>query len=105
MNRYRRFARSFSNAMDRAGRARVLSFLRTIDPERLEDLGYAPELIARGVSAWPWRQEDLEQTNASGALEVEPAGFSNAAVAEFVIRGRSTSGRGDRGQRDPDIAA
>mgnify|MGYP001817656879 CR=1 FL=1 len=106
MNRYRRFVRSFSVAMERAGRARVLSFLRSIDPERLEELGYAPELIARGVNAWPWRLEDLNQTTANAASEAESAGFSGAAVAEFVIEARSTAERGGIGQREKhDIAA
>ncbi len=105
MNGYRRFLRSFSDAMERAGRARVLSFLRTIDPERLEELGYAPELIAKGVSAWPWRLEDLDLSIANGASEAESAGFSGAAVAEFVIRDRSTSERVAIGQHETDDIA
>ncbi|MFT5174205.1 MAG: hypothetical protein ACI8W7_002392 [Gammaproteobacteria bacterium] len=41
--------------LEASGRARALSTLRQMDAEFLRRYGYAPEKIARGIDAWPWR--------------------------------------------------
>lgn len=61
MDWWRYFRKSLFNAFEKSGRARALSVLRGMDTRTLQDLGYSPMLLRKGLSAWPWRMERPEQ--------------------------------------------
>lgn len=91
MSWYRRFTRSLQEALHRTGRARVLAVLRGMDSRMLKDLGYSPELLRKGVSAWPWRLEEVAEVgempskNAIRTAENELCGYSDAQLADLGI--------------------
>ena len=65
-----------------SGRARVLSTLRQMDSEFLRRHGYAPEKIALGVDAWPWRTDAaVIPVSAASASATQPVAAALAAVA------------------------
>lgn len=90
MDWYQRFTKSLFDAFERAGRARVLTVLRGMDPDTLRDFGYAPELVSRGVSAWPWRIEATDHTPS-------PSVEANLLEAETDLRAYSDTELADLG--------
>lgn len=91
MSWYRRFTRSLQKAVERSGRARVLAVLRGMDPRTLKDLGYSPELLRKGLSAWPWRLEEaagtakMPSSKQIRAAETELSSYSDAQLADLGI--------------------
>ena len=65
-----------------SGRARVLCSLRQMDDEFLRQYGYAPEKIARGVAAWPWRADTAADVDAVSVPTTSTCAEPPAAVAQ-----------------------
>lgn len=53
MSLFKRFVQSLHRSKQRE----VLSHLQTMTERQLLDCGFSPELVAKGVKAWPWRIE------------------------------------------------
>ena len=83
MNWITKMTRAMIETLELSGRARVLVQLRELDDEFLRRHGYAPEKLARGVAAWPWRL-DAEPVARAPALETRPAKPARAAAAELT---------------------
>lgn len=82
------------------------NYLRSLPKDTLIDYGFSPELIAQGVSAWPWREDttinDIEiikqhieeerlSINALNSLtdaELRDIGVARGSIAEAVRKGR-----------------
>jgi len=60
-------------------RARLftLTHLRSMSERQLVDCGFSPQLISRGVSAWPWRE--LPEVTA-------PLLFEKSAIRKIVSK-------------------
>jgi uncharacterized protein YjiS (DUF1127 family) len=55
----------FADLFIKAGRARVRCTLLALDDRLLKDVGVSRELLLQGVSAWPWREVEVETASAS----------------------------------------
>ncbi len=90
----RRLVEHFDRLAIPIGRARAWGHLRDMSDERLLELGYSPELVARGVDAWPWRADDRESSGHRlteqeiAMAEGELRTFSDAELQDLGI-GRS----------------
>lgn len=89
MNRYRRFKKSMLDAFEQAGRAKVLVELRRMSPSFLIQVGYSPELLRQGLSAWPWRLTDEASASETKDESAATDGNPGANLANRSI-GRST---------------
>jgi len=47
-------------AFEIAGRSKTLSSLNSLSDSQLDDLGFSRELMAQGISAYPWKAQDFK---------------------------------------------
>ncbi len=91
MNWNQRLMRALRAGFERHARVRTLGVLRGMNERQLRDLGFSPDLIREGVSAWPWRIEQVEvlhdgQSNRQvWAAEAELNAYSDAEPADFGL--------------------
>ncbi len=89
----RRIARSLQRGKELSGRLRALETLRLMSDERLVELGFSPEMIARGVDAWPWRlkssplPEHAHLTTGSRGAEPEIRTLPETSLGDPTIAG------------------
>ena len=91
----KKFAESLIASSERIGRAEALRFLRNLSqPEQIR-LGFSPELLRKGVNAWPWHLEPTVATAPELSpekirkAEAELSAYTDRELAELGI------GRGD----------
>lgn len=56
-----KFIPILTTVFENLGKRKTLDQLRSMTERQLIDCGYSPELLSKGVKAWPWRElpEDI----------------------------------------------
>lgn len=91
MKQHHKFVTFLSYVLEYWARARTLAALVRMDPRQLRDIGISPELLAKGVAAWPWREEPLDQPDGSlseseiRTAEAELKLYSDAELIDLGI--------------------
>ncbi len=77
MSFFKHWAENYEQAM----RSKVLVELKSLPKEHLEVAGISPELLELGVSAWPWRNAEVQenQLNSKAVKEVSNHAQQSAA--------------------------
>lgn len=50
----------FSNPIHDRNKREMLSYLRAMPVQQINALGFSDLLMEKGISAWPWREDNLE---------------------------------------------
>lgn len=99
---------SIMTAFELSGRSKTLSHLSTLSNSQLEDLGFSRELMAQGISAYPWKAQDfnsmptltetratskeikdsIKELEALNDRDLADIGISRHEIEEVVINGR-----------------
>jgi len=91
MSWYRRLKGSLRGALERSGRARVLTALEGMDPDFLKARGFSPELLRKGVQGWPWQMERVDEVRRGPTdeqfrqSEAELGEYSDAELDELGV--------------------
>ena len=103
-----KLSNSIVTAFELSGRAKTLSHLNTMSNSQLEDLGFSRELMAQGISAFPWKAQDfnsmptltetratskeikdsIKELQALNNRDLADIGISRYEIEEVVINGR-----------------
>ena len=76
--------KAFEAYQQYAERAAALKELRQLSVHQLADIGIEPYQLARGISAYPWREQKGEETGVAAPVFVEAA---NAAKPKNTFAG------------------
>ena len=108
MSFFTKFAKSVTTAFELSGRAKTLSYLNTMSDSQIEDLGFSRELMAQGLSAYPWKTQDvdnlptltetratsqeikeaIEELQAYNDRDLADIGIARYEIEDVVINGR-----------------
>ena len=105
MSTFKKLTSSIFHALELAGRAKTLGHLEGLSDRTLEDLGFSRTLMSQGVSAWPWKNDQLvndqetftdsneinaavEELQAYNDRDLADLGVSRGQIREAVIHGR-----------------
>lgn len=85
--------KKFVQSLQRSKQREALAYLQSMTPRQLDDCGFSPELIAKGVKAWPWRIDNTasEQLALSKKLRDEKKAvqqlqrYSDAELSDLGI--------------------
>ena len=97
--------KGFVQGLELAGRERLRKELLGYSERRLEDMGFSSSKLMEGLSAWPWRIEEvvvtnnvtsIAQVNAKAIQELElysdrelaDLGISRSGIYDAVMNGR-----------------
>lgn len=68
-----------------AERAAALKELRQLSAHQLADIGIEPYQLTRGISAYPWREQESEQSAAATPVFTESAQPKSTFAGTLVI--------------------
>ena len=76
--------KAFEAYQQYAERAAALKELRQLSVHQLADIGIEPYQLAKGISAYPWREQKSEETVVSAPVFVEAAKPKNTFAGTLV---------------------
>ena len=105
MSTFKKLTSSIFHALELAGRAKTLGHLEGLSDRTLSDLGFSRTLMSQGVSAWPWKSDQVisdqetntdaneinaavEELNAYNDRDLADLGLSRGQIRDAVVHGR-----------------